>query len=242
MTEPADLRVVDAGQGGQPQAEDRDAWIAAGTALVRDHSEASWQFADWLAAGHRAWGKDAVDAATETTGTSRGKIINYRRASETYPPTRRRVGLTFSHHMEAAFLPDAEREQLLDRAEAGEWSRAEIRAAAREASKDGKLRRQAAEIRALKRALKAAQANALDTTRQARTRLDAERRVIREAAGRSADLVEELADSGVLDDLHGNARRALVKALEQSGGALATEVNKALKRMKAATERIKNSA
>ncbi len=241
MTEPAatPIRVAEPESGADYGT--RADWIAAGLSLSGSASEQSWAFADWLATGHSAWGKDAMTEAAAATGASPGKIRHYLKTSTVYPQSRRRLTLTFSHHMEAAFLPEGEREQLLDRAEAGEWSRAEIRAAAREASKDGKLKRQAAEIRALKRALKAAQANALDTTRQARSRLYAERRVIREAAGRSADLVEELADSGALDDLHGNARRALVKALQQSGQAMAAEVNKALARMKAASERIEQA-
>lgn len=118
MTEPADLRVVAPGDSA-PAFSTREDWLAAGRRLVDGRSEASWAFADWLAAGHGAWGKEAVEAAAEATGTSRGKIINYVTASKTYPLTRRRVRLTFSHHLEVAFLPDAERERLLDAAEAG---------------------------------------------------------------------------------------------------------------------------
>lgn len=240
MTEPAakPIRVV------EPQAGDhgsRAEWIAAGVSLSGSASEQSWAFADWLSAGHAAWGKEALTEAAEATGASSGKIRHYLKTSSVYPVSRRRLTLTFSHHLEAAFLPDTEREQLLDRAEAGEWTRAEIRAAAREASlevKNANLRRKVAE---LERALKAAQADSRDAAKQARSRVDAERRVIRDAGGRAADTVEELLESGVLDGLHGNARRGLARDIRRSANAIVQSVNHELERMETAAARIEGS-
>lgn len=239
MTEPADLRVVAPGEQA-PAFATREDWLAAGRRLVDGRSDASWAFADWLAAGHGTWGKEAVEAAAEATGTSRGKIINYVTASKTYPLTRRRVRLTFSHHMEAAFLPDAEREGLLDRAEAEGWSHRETRAAARETSLEGKLARQRREIAELKRALKAAKADPKDAAAQARSRLDAEGRVILDALARAADIVTEVAGSGVLDGLHGNARAGLAAHIDGLGEKLAEKANDHFGRMGEAARKIRS--
>ena len=241
MTEPADLRVVAPGPGEQSPATDRGAWIAAGVSLSGSASERSWEFAYWLAAGHAAWGAEAMSEAAKRTGAPPGKISNYLATAKAYPPIRRRIALTFSHHMEAARLPDTEREQLLDRAEAGGWSRAETRAAAREASlevKNANLRRKVAE---LERALAAAKADPRDVAKQARSRVDAERRVIRDAGGRAADTVEELLESGVLDGLHGNARRGLARDIRRSANAIVQSVNRDLERMETAAARIEGS-
>ena len=73
MTEPADIHVVDPAPGVQFPAVDRNAWIAAGQALAQSRSETSWDFADWLAAAHQAWGKEAMQLAAEATGATPGK-------------------------------------------------------------------------------------------------------------------------------------------------------------------------
>ena len=241
MTGPADLRVVEPGEPA-PAFATREDWLAAGRRLVDARSEASWAFADWLAAGHAAWGKEAVREAAEATGATPGKIRHYLRVSTTYPKSRRRLGLTFSHHLETAFLPDADRDRLLDAAEAEGWPRARMRAAAREASLEGKIARQRQAIAQLKRALKAAQADAHDTIAQTRSRLGAERRVVRDAAGRAATMVEALVESGVPGRLHGNARRGLARDIRRAATALAGDVNAALDRIEAALATLEASA
>ena len=192
---------------------DRDTWIAAGRALVEGRSKVSWEFADWLAAGHQAWGKEAVRLTAEETGASPGKIRHYLRTARTYPQSRRRLRLTFSHHLECAFLPEADADRVLDEAEAGSWSHRETRSAAREASLEGKIARLRRENAQLKRALKAAKADPRDTAAQSASRLGATRRLIREEMGRAAELVEDLAKPETLDGLHGNARRGLARKI-----------------------------
>ena len=235
MNEPADLRVL------KPAAADREAWIAAGQALARDRSEASWEFADWLAAGHEAWGKEAMKVAAEATGATPGKISHYLKTATVYPPLRRRNSLTFSHHMEVARLPEADADHVLDEAEAEGWSHREIRAAARDASKDGKIARQAAEIRALKRALKAARTDPRDAAAQAGSRLGATQRLVKDEVNRAASMIEELAQPEILDGLHGNARHGLVKKITASCKAIVADVNAANARIAAAATKIKGS-
>ena len=235
MSEPADLRVLN------PAATDREAWIAAGQALARDRSEASWEFADWLAAGHEAWGKEAMEEAAGATGGTLGKFRNYIRTAKAYPPNRRRFTLTFSHHLEAAALPEAEADRVLDRAEAEGWSRNETRTAAREVSLEGKVARQAARIRELERALKAARTHPRDAAAQAGSRLGATQRLVKDEVNRAAGMIEELAQPEILDGLHGNARHGLVKKIAASCKAIVADVNAANARIAAAATKIKGA-
>ncbi len=241
MSGPGDLRVVDPGAADAPAPADREAWIAAGLALAQGRSEASWEFADWLAAGHAAWGREAMREAAEATGATAGKISHYLKTATGYPPLRRRNGLTFSHHMEVARLPEADADRVLDRAEAERWSRNETRAAAREVSLEVKNANLHRKVAKLERALAAAQADPGDAVKQTRSRLDAERRVIRDAVGRSAGMVEELAETGILDDLHGNARKGFADHVDRFGKRLAADVNAALDRMQAAADKVRAS-
>ena len=230
------LRVI--GEVPDPAPVDRAAWIEAGRAMGAQHSQASWEFADWLAAGAAAFGADAMHEAAEATGATPGKIRNYLRVSNTYPNDRRRSSLGFSLHLETASLPDDTAEALLDRAAAEGWSHREMRTAAREASLDGKVRRQAAEIRALQRQLAAAKADAGDAVARTRERLAGARRAVRDEVRRSAGLVEELAGGELIGHLHGNARRGLARTIRDAADGFAADVNAAIDRFAAAADRI----
>ena len=239
MNGPTDLRVVDPGAGDEPAAADREAWIAAGRQLAKGRSETSWEFADWLATGAKAWGKDAMRDAAESAGASAVKIRHYLKTSITYPKSSRRLSLTFSHHLEVVRLPEAAREQLLDSAEAEGWSRALTRSAAREASLEGKIARLRRENAQLKRALKA---DPRDTAAQSASRLGATRRLIREEMGRAAELVEDLAKPGTLDGLHGNARRGLTEKIVATCTQIVGDVNESNKRIGRAVAEIEGGS
>ena len=184
--------------------------------------------------GHAAWGEDALRDAAETTGASPGKISNYLVVATGYPPFRRRNTLTFSHHLEVARLPEAEADELLDRAASESWTFRRTREAAREASLEGKLARLRRESAELKRALRAARSDARNVADQVREQLRAERQVVREAARRAAAAVEQIAASDVVAGLHGNARRGLARDVRRSAGGLAADVNVFLARIEAA--------
>ena len=241
MTEPADLRVVDPGAGDAPEATDRAAWIAAGRALAAGRSETSWAFADWLVEGHRAFGKVAVKEAAETAGASPAKISHYLKTATVYPPLRRRNSLTFSHHLEVARLPEADAQRVLDAAEAEGWSHRETRAAAREASLEGKVARQRQRIAELERALKAAQTDARDAAAQAGARLGTTHRLIKEEMSRAAGVIEELAQPGMLDGLHGNARLGLINKITKSCEGIVADVNDGNARIASAVTKIKGA-
>ena len=215
MSDPADLRVVDPGAGGEPAAADREAWIATGQSFGKSSSDASWEFADWLAAGVEAWGKEMTQVAGETTGASRGKIINYLRVATTYPIVRRRTPLGFSHHLEVSRLPEADADRLLDQAEAGGWSRSTLREVVRE-ERETQLERLRAEnlrlraqLEVLRRGPEARQEAAMQASRL-REDLGADLKAFGISARRIAERLEAAAESPALAALHGNARLALV--------------------------------
>ena len=227
MTDPVTLH----GTAGEPAAADREAWIAAGRQMASGRSDASWAFADWLAQGVAAWGKEVAKEAAKITGASPGKISNSLRVATAYPPFRRRNTLGFSHHLEVSRLPEAEAEELLDRAEAEGWSRATLRdvvAEGREAKLD-RLQtenvRLRAQVAALKRGPKDARQQAALAAQQFREDLRSDLKALDACNRRIAERIEAAAESPTLAALHGNARLSLRKWLD---GALAEAGNKSV--------------
>ena len=225
-------------EGPAPNYASREDWLAAGRAILDVRSSASWSFGDWLVAGEDAFGGDTLRDVADRLGISPGKISDYRLAARTYPAFRRLNGLGFSHHLEAARLPETERDNLLVAAAQGGWSVARTRAAAREISLEGKVKRQAAEIVELRRALAATKSDPRDVAEQARLRLAASRRLIRDEAGRAAAIVEEVAAGEMLVGLHGNARRGLARGMRREVDRMAAEVNLVIDRVAAAADAI----
>ena len=216
MSGPGDLRVVDP---GAPAPADREAWIAAGRNLRQGRSDASWAFADWLAAGVAAWGREATADAAKITGATRTKISRYLGVATAYPIVRRRTSLGFSHHLEVARLSEAEADELLERAAEEGWSVAALREVVRE-SRESRIDRLQAEnarlrarVAALKRGPTDARRQAALAAQQLREDLRADLRAYERAGRRIAERLEAAAESSTLAALHGNAWRSLEKWL-----------------------------
>ena len=184
MTDPIDLRVVAEGRKHPgldlPESIGEAEWREIGSSLAREQraDDIEWRVGDWAA---RADGDLATLAeAAAIVGESPGNLRKYVATAKAYPNVRRRTGLAFYMHLETAALPEADREALLDCAEAEHWTRAEMREAVRDSSQAGenaRLRRENAE---LKRTIGQLRADARDVADHGRSRLDAERRVIRD--------------------------------------------------------------
>ena len=237
MSDRVDLRVVDG--GGErpgldlPQAIGPADWRQIGAGLAREQRAADieWRIGDWAA---RADGTFAtLDEAAAIVGESAGNLRKYVATARAYPPIRRRIGLAFHMHHAAAALPEAVRERLLDRALAEQWTRADMRAAAAEATDGGRLRKALRENAKLKRALRHARADARDVADHARGRLDGERRVIRDSLRRLTTVARDLAAEGALGGLHGNARRGLARDLRKLGNTLADDMDGAIEHLAA---------
>ena len=80
-----------------------------------------------------------------------------------------------------------------------------------------------------------------DVAEQARLRLAASRRLIRDEAGRAAAVVEEAAAGEALDGLHGNARRGLARGIRREVDRMAAEVNLVIDRVAAAADAIEGA-
>lgn len=92
--------------------------------LVMDAS--AWWIGDWLLFGKSKY-PDRYRRAIEETELDYQTLRNYAWIARRFEPSRRRDGLSFQHHIEVASLPESERDEWLDQAEANKWSRNELR-------------------------------------------------------------------------------------------------------------------
>jgi hypothetical protein len=100
-----------------------DEWEAVGAILGAARDWTAWSLGDWLLFGEATFGEAAYQAAA-ATGRSATTLGEYARVAGVFPPNRRRVGVSWSHHQAVAsrrFEPD-ERDSLLEQAEAEDLS------------------------------------------------------------------------------------------------------------------------
>ena len=210
-------------------AADAQAWLAEGREILARQSGASWEFADWLASD------DAPEIAdreiAEAVGVSRRKIGDYRTTSIAYAGGTRMPLLTFSHHRCASKLPEEARSALLSQAASGAWPVSRLRGAVRAASLEGRVLRQTAEIRELRRLLRAAEIDARTVTTRVMSRLKAERGVAVDTLKRYAASMEELAEPELLDRLHGNARTGIARGARREVETLVVRLNAEIDRI-----------
>jgi N6-adenosine-specific RNA methylase IME4 len=108
---------------GLPFAE----WERIGDSLAAVERTVGWWIGDWWAYGEHRYGERAKAAAESRFAPQ--TLMNYAWVARTVESSRRREGLSFSHHEAVANLPRDEQELFLDRAAAEGLSRAELRKA-----------------------------------------------------------------------------------------------------------------
>jgi hypothetical protein len=101
-------------------------WTAVGRRLACVSSASSWALGDWLLFGQRTFGH-RYRRALASTNLDYQTLRNYAWVAGRFPPARRRDALSFQHHAEVASLPEPVQDLWLARAEAGCWSRNELR-------------------------------------------------------------------------------------------------------------------
>ncbi len=101
-------------------------WERAGTQLSDIVSSSAWCLGDWLVCGQENY-PDRYVLALETAGLDYQTLRNYAWVARRFPLERRREPLSFQHHAEVAALDVASQDKWLDLAEAGRWSRNELR-------------------------------------------------------------------------------------------------------------------
>ncbi|MGA7270150.1 MAG: hypothetical protein WB239_03675 [Acidimicrobiia bacterium] len=100
-------------------------WEADGRWLARETEAIRWRVGDWYNAGERYFGEQAAQAVD---GLSAQSIQNAAWVANRYIGSRRREGLSWSHHAEVAALEPEEADALLDEAEANQWPVKRLRA------------------------------------------------------------------------------------------------------------------
>jgi hypothetical protein len=102
-------------------------WTAVGTALARVERAYRWWVGDWLNYGEAEYGETYTDALAQT-GLDYESLRQCKWVSECVETVRRRTVLSWSHHEEVAALEPVEQDIWLERAEANNWTRKELRA------------------------------------------------------------------------------------------------------------------
>jgi hypothetical protein len=103
-----------------------DSWTAVGRRLGRVSSASAWALGDWLLFGERMF-RGRYRSAVAASDLDYQTLRNYAWVARSIPPSRRRNALSFQHHTEVAALSEPEQDLWLRRAEAGHWSRNELR-------------------------------------------------------------------------------------------------------------------
>jgi hypothetical protein len=114
-------------------------WIEQGRWLGAVGRASGWWIGDWIRYGNGRYGEKYGEAA-RLTGYDPQSLMNMAYVAGRYEPSRRREGLSFSHHAELAALSAADQELWLDRIEAGQLSVRALRFELREARRRTALR------------------------------------------------------------------------------------------------------
>jgi hypothetical protein len=85
--------------------------------LLTTERNIRWWAGDAIAYGERHYREEAYQAVEAATGYAASTIANFATVARAFPVSRRRERLDFSHHAALTALPDAEQDELLDRAE-----------------------------------------------------------------------------------------------------------------------------
>ncbi|MBR7826384.1 LmbU family transcriptional regulator [Actinospica sp. MGRD01-02] len=106
-------------------------WVNLGRQLFVVADSSAWWLGDWLIYGESHF-PDRYELMLAETNLDYQTLRNYAWVARKYLPEQRRERLSFQHHAETASLPEPERGHWLERAEAGRWSRNELRRRLRE--------------------------------------------------------------------------------------------------------------
>jgi hypothetical protein len=107
-------------------------WVEQGRCLGAIGRGSAWWIGDWVRYGSARYG-DKYAAASQVTGYDVQSLMNMSYVASRFDASRRRPGLSFSHHAELAGLLPEDQELWLDRAEVGGLSVRALRAELRQA-------------------------------------------------------------------------------------------------------------
>ncbi|MER7404535.1 LmbU family transcriptional regulator [Streptomyces sp. NPDC000070] len=101
-------------------------WEELGTELFSFADSSTWWIADWLVYGESVF-HDRYEEAIKRTSLSYQTLRNYSWVARAFPLSRRRQGLSFSHHLEVVALEEPEQDYWLRKANELGWSRNKLR-------------------------------------------------------------------------------------------------------------------
>ena len=193
----------------------RGAQIAAeGAELDRRQDDLSWRAGDWI--NGRALSYGDIAAIAERIGMNEVTLRNRRSVAARIPLPRRHAQLSWSHHEAVAALDAAEADRLLQEAGMYSWSVRRIREEAQEASMAAKLQSARAEIEALRAAATAPDAaEAQDRAHRAGRRLKSCAAQLRPIYEEMAAIVSDPELLAAVNQMHGNAARAVAPKLDR---------------------------
>jgi hypothetical protein len=109
-------------------------WLEHGRRFGLLGRNVAWWIGDWLVYGNERYG-ERYPRAAKVTGYDAQSLMNMAWVASRFDPSRRREGLSWSHHAEVASLPQPEQDTWLDQCETQRMSvhclRIELRASLR---------------------------------------------------------------------------------------------------------------
>ncbi len=202
--------------------------------LVGSRQAAAWELGDLANTIAEEDGVSLRETARRI-GMSPEKLIRFSSTAKAFEVNRRRFTLAISVHAEVRGLPASEADVFLDRIEAGELSRSELRAAVQERTTRGRiqeLERECAELRQRVSRVPASPEEASDMAAAAHSRVRSACKLVhrsyRDAARIAAEVVGNTALMGAL---HGNRRNALRMALEREFDGAAVRLEETRREM-----------
>lgn len=114
-----------------------DEWKHLGNQIFVISEASTWWLGDWLVYGQAHY-PNRYKHAIEETSLDYQTLRNYAWVARKFTPSRRRTNLSFQHHAEVAGLSQMEQEHWLAKAEAGSWTRNELRRNIRESKQPAK--------------------------------------------------------------------------------------------------------
>lgn len=104
-----------------------DDWLELGRRLCSGAKVVNWWIGDWWSFGSHRYGARAEAAAKGIFGREFQTLANLASVCRSFETSRRREHLTWTHHVEVAALEPEAADELLDKAEASEWSTRDLR-------------------------------------------------------------------------------------------------------------------
>lgn len=114
-----------------PEGTPFEEWERLGGTLQQMERAVMWWIGDWLRFGERKYG-ETYTQAIEATGLGYQAAANAKWVAEKYEPSTRVESLSWTHHREAASLPDVERTEVLERAAREKLTTRDVKALAKQ--------------------------------------------------------------------------------------------------------------